>query len=178
MTIYNFDVLLSQFWTSPCSMSGSNCCFLSCIQVSQEASKVVYYSQLLKNFPVCCDPHSQSQWSISGCFSIVNEAEVVVFLEFPCFFCDPEDVGNLMSDSFVFSKSSLYICKFSVHRLLTPSLITLYLLSVSFKFFDLCSKKGYIQIWHRKFVILDMDSDAKLDLSIYFWGQGCWAYSV
>ena len=111
-------------------------------------------------------------------FSIVNEAEVVVFLEFPCFFCDPEDVGNLMSDSFVFSKSSLYIWKFSVHRLLTPSLITLYLLSVSFKFFDLCSKKDYIQIWHRKLVILNMDSDAKLDLSIYFWGQGCRAYSV
>ena len=42
-----------------CFMSGSNCCFLTCIQVSQEAGKVVWYSHLLKNFPVCCDPHSQ-----------------------------------------------------------------------------------------------------------------------
>ena len=42
-----------------CSMSGSNCCFLTCIQVSQEAGQVVWYSHLFKNFPVCCDAHSQ-----------------------------------------------------------------------------------------------------------------------
>ena len=40
-----------------CSMSSSNCCFLTCIQISQEAGKVIWYSHLLKNFPVCCDPH-------------------------------------------------------------------------------------------------------------------------
>ena len=71
-------------------MSGSNCCFLICIEFSQKAGKVVWYSYLLKNFPVCCHPHSQG-------FSIVNEAEVDVFLEFPCFFYDPTDVGNLIS---------------------------------------------------------------------------------
>ena len=55
-------------------------------------------------------------------FSIVNEAEVDVFLEFSCFFYDPKDVGNLMSGSSAFPKSSLNIWKFSVHELLKPSL--------------------------------------------------------
>ena len=53
-------------------MSSSNCCFLTCIQISQETGKVVRYSNLLKNFPVCCDLHSQrlwhNQWSRSRCF--------------------------------------------------------------------------------------------------------------
>ena len=97
-----------------CSMSGSNCCFLTYIQLSQVADKVVWYSHLFKNFPVCCDPHSQrlwlSQWSKSRCFSGI-----------PCFFYDPMDVGNLISDSSAFSKSSLNIWKFSVHILLKPS---------------------------------------------------------
>ena len=55
-------------------------------------------------------------------FSVVNEAEVSVFLEFPCFLCDPTNAGNLISGSSAFSKPSLYIWKFSVHILLTPSL--------------------------------------------------------
>ena len=67
-----------------------------------------------KNFPVCCDALKD--------FSVVNEAKVDVFLEFPCFFYDPVDVGNLISGSSAFSKSSLYIWKFSVHVLLKPSL--------------------------------------------------------
>ena len=55
-----------------CSMSGSNCCFLSCIQISQEAGKVVWYSHLLKYFPtVCCDPHKD--------FGIISKAEVDFF---------------------------------------------------------------------------------------------------
>ena len=55
-------------------------------------------------------------------FSVVNEAEVDVFLEFPCFYYDPTDVGNLISGSSAFSKSSLNIWKFLVHILLKPSL--------------------------------------------------------
>ena len=55
-------------------------------------------------------------------FSIVNEVEVDVFMEFPCFFYDPVDVGNLISGSSAFSKSSVYIWKFLVHVLLKPSL--------------------------------------------------------
>ena len=62
-----------------CFMSGSNCCFLTCIQVSQEARKAVWYSHFFQNFPQFTVIHS-----VKG-FSIVNEAEVDVFLEFPCF---------------------------------------------------------------------------------------------
>ena len=97
-----------------CFMSGSNCCFLICIQVSQEAGKVVWYSHLWKNFPVCCDP-------VKG-FSIVNEARVDVFLEFPSFLYETAKFLNLISGSSAFSKSNLYIWKFSVHVLLKPNL--------------------------------------------------------
>ena len=68
MTIYSLDIHLSQFWPVCCSMSSSNSFFLSCIQVTQEASKVVWYSHLFKNFPVCCDPHKS--------ISIANKAEL------------------------------------------------------------------------------------------------------
>ncbi|MGC7477983.1 hypothetical protein ACPWQS_24060, partial [Pandoraea pneumonica] len=63
---------------------------------------------------VCCDLHK--------CFGIVNKAEVDVFLELSCFFDDPTDVGNLISDSSAFSKSSLHMWNFSVHILLQPTL--------------------------------------------------------
>ena len=106
-----------------CSMSGSNCCFLICInlldlrnlQVSQEAGKVDWYSHFFKNFPQFVVIHT-----VKG-FSIVNEAEVDVFLEFSCFFYDPRDVGNLISCSSAFSKSSLNIWNFLVNILLKPS---------------------------------------------------------
>ena len=99
-----------------CSMSSSNCCFLTCIQVSQEASQVVWYSHLLKNFPQFIVIHT-----VKG-FGIVNEAEIDVFLELSCFFDDPVDVGNLISGSSAFSKTSLNIWKFTVHILLKPGL--------------------------------------------------------
>ena len=114
----HLDILLSQFGTSPncCSMSSSNCCLLTCVQVSQETGKVVWYSHTFKKF----------SYSVVICigrgFSVVNKTEVDVFLEFSLFCYDPVDVGNLISGSFAFSKSSLYICKFSVHILLKPSL--------------------------------------------------------
>ena len=75
---------------------------------------MVWYSHLFKNFPQFVVIHTVKD------FSIINEAEV--FWEFPCFFYDPTDVGNSISDSSTFSKSSLYIWKFSVHMLLKPSL--------------------------------------------------------
>ena len=103
--MYSLDVFLSQFGPVHCSKSGSNCCFLSCIQASQETGKVVWYSYLFMNFPQFVMIHK-----IKG-FSVVNEAEVDVFLEFPCFFYDPMDVGNLFSGSSAFSESNLYICK-------------------------------------------------------------------
>ena len=70
---------------------------------------VVRYSHLVKNFPEFVVIHT-----VKG-FSVVNEAEVDVFLEFSCFLYDPTDVGNLISGSSAFSQSSLYIWKFSVH---------------------------------------------------------------
>ena len=73
---------------------------------------MVWYSHLFKNFPQFVVIHT-----VKG-FSIVNEAEVGVFLEFSCFFYDPVDVGNLISGSSASSKSSLNIWKFSVHILL------------------------------------------------------------
>ena len=69
-----------------------------------------------KNFPQFVVIHT-----VKG-FSIVNEAEVDIFLEFPCFLCDSTNVGNLISGSSAFSKLSLYIWNFSVHILLKPSL--------------------------------------------------------
>ena len=99
-----------------CYMSSSNCCFLTCIQISQEAGQVVWHSHLLKNFPQFVVIHT-----ITG-FSVVNEAEVDVFLEFSCYFGDPTDVGSLISGSSAFSKSSLNIWKFMMHVLLKPGL--------------------------------------------------------
>ena len=100
-----------------CSISSSNCCFLTCILTSQEAGKVVWYSHLLKNFPpfVVID-------TVKG-FGIINKAKIDVFLELSCFFDDPMDVGNLISDSSTFSKSSSNIWKFTVHVLLKPGLV-------------------------------------------------------
>ena len=97
-------------------MSGSKCCFLTCIQISQEAGKVVWYSYLLKNFPQFVVIHT-----VKG-FGVVSKAEVDVFLELSCFFHDPVDVDNLISDSSAFSKTSLNIWKFTVHALLKPGL--------------------------------------------------------
>ena len=97
-------------------MSSSNYCFLTCIQVSQEAGQVVWYSHLLKNFPQFIVIHT-----VKG-FGIVNKAEIDVFLELPCFFDDLANVGNLISGSSAFSKTSLNICKFTVDVLLKPGL--------------------------------------------------------
>ena len=81
-----------------------------------EAGKLVWYSHLFKNFPQFVVIHTVKV------FSMVNKAEVDVFLELSCFFCDPKDVGNLISSSSAFSKSSLNIQKLSVHVLLKPHL--------------------------------------------------------
>ena len=95
-------------------MSSSNCYFLTCIQVCQEAGQVVWYSHLFQNFPQFVVIHTG--------FGIVNKAEVDVFLELSCLFNDPTDVGNLISGSSACSKSSLNIWKFTVHVLLKAGL--------------------------------------------------------
>ena len=91
-------------------------CFLTRIQVSQEAGKAVWYSHLFKNFPQFAVNHT-----VKG-FSVVNEAEVDVFLGIPFFIYDPVDIGNLISGFSAFSKSILNIWKFLVHVLLKPTL--------------------------------------------------------
>ena len=116
MTKYSLVILLSQFWLVSCSMSGSNCCLLTCIQISQETGKVVWYSYLLKNFP-----QFVVIYTVKG-FGVINKAKVDVFLELSCFFCNPVDIGNLISGSSAFSKYSLNIWKFTVHVLLKPGL--------------------------------------------------------
>ena len=94
-------------------MSSSNCCFLTCIHISQE---VVRYSHLLKNVPQFIVVHM-----VKG-FGIANKAEVNVFLELFCFFYNPVGVGNLITGSSAFSKYSLNIWKFTGHVLLKPGL--------------------------------------------------------
>src|SRR5574339_327977 len=108
---------------SPGNLDSSLCFFqpsvshdVLCIQVSQEAGQVVWYSHLLKNFPQFIVIHT-----VKG-FGIVNKAEIDVFLELSCFFYDPADVDNLISGSSAFSRTSLNICKFTVHILLKPGL--------------------------------------------------------
>ena len=97
-------------------MSNSNCCFVTCIQVSQETGQMVWNSHLFQNFPQFIVIHI-----VKG-FGIVNKAEIDVFLELICFFDNPVDVGNLISGSSAFSKTSLSIRKFTVHILLKPDL--------------------------------------------------------
>ena len=82
-----YEVTQSQTWlkqlssssSSSCSMSSSNCCFLTCIQISQEAGQVVWYSHLLKNFPQFVVIHTVKS------FGIVNKVEIDIFLELFCF---------------------------------------------------------------------------------------------
>ena len=97
-------------------MSSSNGYFLTCIQISQEANKVVWYSHLFKNFlQFVYDIHRQG-------FGVVNKAKVDVILELSYSFDDLADVGNLVSGSSAFSKSSLNMWKFTIHILLKPGL--------------------------------------------------------
>ena len=134
-----------------CSMSSSNSGSLTWIQVSQEANKVVWYSHFFNSFPQFVVIHT-----VKG-FSAVNEAEVDAFLEVSCFFYDPVDVGNLISVSSAFSKSSLYIWKFLIPILLKPSLkdFELYLASmwnehnclVAWTFLDIAFLWGCNENW-------------------------------
>ena len=97
-------------------MSRSDCCFLTCIEVSQEAGQVVWYSHLFQNFSV-------SVIYTVKCFGIVNKTEIYIFfMKISSFFHDPADVGNLISDYSAFSITSLNIWKYMIHILLKPFL--------------------------------------------------------
>ena len=89
VTIYSLMHPFSYLEPVCCSMSSSKCCFLTCVQISQEVDQMVWYSHLFKNFPQFIVIHK-----VKG-FGIVNKAEIDVFLELSCFFSDPADVGCL-----------------------------------------------------------------------------------
>ena len=114
MAIYTLRYSFPNLEPVCCSTSGSNWCFLTCIQISQEAGKVVWNSHHFKNFPQFVVIHT-----VKG-FGVVNKAEIDVFMELSRFFRDATDVGNLISGSSAFSKSSLNIWKFLGHVLLKP----------------------------------------------------------
>ena len=97
-------------------MFSSNCCFLTCIHVSQEAGKLAWYYHLLRNFPQLV-----VIYTVKG-FDAVHKAEVDIFLVFSCFFDNPTNVGNFISGFSAFLKSSLNIWKFMLHILLKPAL--------------------------------------------------------
>ena len=86
MKVYSLDILRPNLEPVCYSLSSANCCFLTCIQISQEACQVVQYSHLFKHFPQFVMIH------IVKDFGVVNKAEVDVFLELSCFFHDPADV--------------------------------------------------------------------------------------
>ena len=117
MTIYRLDVLLFLFGTS--LLFHVQCQVLLPdlhTGFSGGRSGGLVFPSLSKFSTVYCDTHSQRL------FGIVNKAEVDVVLELSCFFSDPKDVGNLISGSSAFSKTSLNIWKFPVHILLKPGL--------------------------------------------------------
>ena len=121
-------------------MSSSNCCFLTCIKISQAAGQVVWYSHLFENFPQFFVIHT-----VKG-FGIVNKAGVNIFLELFCSFDDQVDVGNLISGSSAFSNSSLNIWKFMVHVLLKPGLENFEHYFASQRWRQLCGSLSIL--WH------------------------------
>ena len=150
------------FETVFCSMSSSNCCFLTCIQVLQEASKVVWYSHFFKNFPWFVVIHTVKA------IRVVNGADV--FLEFSRFFYGPTDIGSLICGSSVFSKSSLYIWKFLVHLLLKPGL-------KDFKHYLLaCEMSAIVQKFEHSLALPLFGTGMKTDL---FQSSGhCWLFQM
>ena len=116
MTIYTLSYSIPNFEPGRPCISGSNCCFLTGIQVFQETGKLFRYSHLLKNFLQSVVIHTFQD------FHIVSEAHVDILQEFLSFLYYPENVGNLISDFSTFSKFSLNIWKVLVHILLKPRL--------------------------------------------------------
>ena len=124
-------------------MPRSNCWVLTCIQISQEVDQEVWHSHLLKNLPEFLVVHTVKA------FSIVNKAEIVIFLEISCFFYDPTDVGTLISGSSAFSKSNLNIWKFMYCWSLTWRILGFLFCIVLFCFVFLlaCEISCYTVVW-------------------------------
>ena len=145
-------------------MSGSNCCFLTWAQVYQEAGEVVWYSHLFQNFPQFIVIHT-----VKG-FDIVNKAEIDAFLELACFFDDPVNVGNLISGSSSFSKTSLNIWKFLVHVLLKP-----HLENFEHYFASMWDKCNSAVVWAFFDIAFLWDRNEKWPFLVLWWVfQICW----
>ena len=146
-------------------MFHSLACWLA-LQVPQEAGKVVWFSHPFKNFPQFVVIHT-----VKG-FGVVSKAEVDVFLEFSCFFYEPTDVGNLISGSSAFSKSSLNIWKFLVHIMLKPHLDNFehYFASVC----DECSCATVWTFFALPFFWIGMKTDLFQSHGHYWVFQMCW----
>ena len=159
MTIHRLTYTFPNWEPFCCFVSSSNCCFLTCIQISQEAGHAVLYSHLFQNFPQFIVIHT-----VKG-FGIVSNTEVDVFMELSWFFYDPADVGNLISGSSAFSKSTLNIWKFMVHVLLKPGLENFehYFASV----WDVCN---CVVVWELFDIAFLWDWNAKHSLSLPFFG--------
>ena len=131
-------------------MSGSNCCFLTCIDISQEADQVVWYSHLFQNFPQFIVIHTVKS------FDIVNQAEIDVFLELSCFFHDPVDVGK--THIYGFRKMvmiTLYVRQQKRHRYIEQS-------------FGLCGRgQGWDELgewhWNMYIIICETDHQSRLN---------------
>ena len=145
-------------------MSSSNCCFLTCIQVCQEAGQVVWYSHLFQNFPQFLVIHT-----VKG-FGIVKKAEIDVFLELSCFFGDPVEFGNLISGSSAFSKTSLNIREFKstccwslAWRILSITLLA-------------CEMSAIVQSFEHSFALPFFGIGMKMDI---FQSCGhCWVFQT
>ena len=145
---------------------------------------MVWYSHLLKNFPQFAVIHTKA-------FSIVNKAEVDVFLEFPCFLYDLTNIGNLISDSSAFSKPSLYICKLSIQVLLKPSLK-----DFEHNLTSMWNKHSCSVVWTFFGIILLWDWNENWafpvpwllpsfpvccnpgSLLLFLWSSGCWQFDL
>ena len=122
-------------------MSSSNWCLLTCIQISQETGQVVWYSHLFQDFTQFIVIHT-----VKG-FGIVNKAEIDVdiFLERSCFFDDPADVGNLVSGSSAFSKTSLNMWKFKLSLLKVKIIYDFFPTEKTLIFTHEMKKRYYVQ---------------------------------
>ena len=143
-------------------MSSSNYCFLTCIQVSQEGCQVVWYSHLFQNFPQFIVIHT-----VKG-FGVVNKAEIDVFLELSCFFNDPVDIGNLISGSSAFSKTSLSIWKFTYCWSLAWRILSITLLA--------CEMNAIVQYFEHSLGLPFLGIGMKPDL-FQFCGH-CWVFQI
>ena len=145
-------------------MSSSNCCFLTCIQVYEEACQADWYSHLFQNFPQFIVIHT-----VKG-FNIVNKIEIDVFLELFCFFSNPADVGNLFSVSSAFLKlawtsqnSQLMYCWSLASRILSITLLA-------------CEMSAIVQQFEHSLALPFFGTGMKTDL-LQSCGH-CWVFQI